>query len=356
MRGTLFLCVLVFKGTKWLTRIPMALVLGNFAKGFANTVVTGLKAKAGQEFWKVIDPNDPVVHAEPDWLTFDGVPFPVHKGGRQTKRPMPYKTSARRTYRVGPGYNKYGTRSYKGRGSRKMNYNKGAHVSTRRIGGALRFGGNIGSKFMGEVKNVDFGLSPAALANSGDMSSMEVNPSVTTPVNGMIQGVSGITRIGRSIRQVSLLLKGSIVVASQINKTALDTRPEVLIAVVIDTQSNGAQANSEDYFVNPLANSILSANPMRNLSFGKRFITLKTLKFTLTMPPVAWDGTNIEQAGSHTDFSMFIPLHGRKLTYSANLNTFAAIQGGAINIFASCSSTTYVPSITYNSRLRFTDA
>lgn len=333
----------------------MAVILNSFAKGFAKTVFQGLKTEgANAAFGTKSGFKRRSKAAPPQWVTDDGVPLPLNmplRGGiyKGTSAKEIGQIKRYRAKRLGRRYSRY---SYGGRANQYI-----PHAGGRsRIGGGLRFGGNVGSGgFLGEVKNIDFGKALTAIPATGAMTGGEMGPDSTHAFNGVAEGTSAITRVGREIRMLSLVIKGTVVMAAQVNQTAQDTAPTVTIVVVIDTQCNGVRPNSEDYYTNGLATDILAPQAFRNLNFGKRFLTLKTLKMTLRNPPSTWDGTNMEIAGSHRDFTLGINLKGRKQFYTSNLSTYAAMPAGAIEMFAFCSNSGYTPQLTYNSRLSFVD-
>ncbi len=226
----------------------------------------------------------------------------------------------------------------------------------RGVGLGKRSAGNRAPLPVGEIKNIDFGINATALAAPTDCSGMELNPNASTPLNGVVQGTSGVTRIERSIRQHFLSIKGTIVVTAQVGQTAADTAPECFLAVVLDTQNNALASASEDMYTNPVANAGLATQPYKKLTSGKRFVTLKRLKFRLPQPVMAWNGTTVEQGGFHKDFEFNIPLKGRKLTFADNVNTNAGINSGVINLFGCVNNNSMAPKVMYNSRLYFSDA
>ncbi len=280
------------------------------------------------------------------------------------KKPMPggvkragqglggtFKKTRSGGYRSGPKLG-LGTAKY---GRRRMGFMPQPY-GYGRIGTGRRTGGQRLPLGHGEVKNHDTGLSPTVLTAPTDWAGAEVNPSATTPLNGVPQGDSEVERIGRSLREVSLLVKGTIILPAQTSQTAADTTPEIFIAVVRDTQCNGAAPNSEDCFKLPLADAALACNPFRNLAFGPRFKVLKIMKFRMPMPTIAWNGTTIEQGGVHRDFSCFLKLNNHKTTFSGALATFASMQNDAISIFAVANNISTGPKISYAIRLRYTDS
>ncbi len=185
-----------------------------------------------------------------------------------------------------------------------------------------------------------------------DASGGEENPSATITLNTVIQGDGESNRDGRQIVMKKISVVGCVRQALQTNQTATENAPLVLIALVHDTQTNGALLNSENVFVNPSADAELATKPFRNLQFIKRFRVLKRLQLKLQQPTVVWDGTNIEQGGLFTPFKMHVPLN-IPVNYSGTSETIANTVDNSLHIIAYCNDTSTVPRLLYNSRLRF---
>jgi len=57
------------------------------------------------------------------------------------------------------------------------------------------------------------------------------------------------------------------------------------VAIVLDTQTNAAQMNSEDCFKNTAGLAAAAVVPHKNLLFGKRFRILKERLFNMDVKP-----------------------------------------------------------------------
>lgn len=207
-----------------------------------------------------------------------------------------------------------------------------------------------------ETKFYDTSLVLSALTAPTDASGGEKNPSATICLNSVVQGDGESNRDGRQITMKSIQIKGSVVTASQSTQSTADSAASCFIALVLDTQTNGALLNSEDVFTNPSANAAGATTLFRDLQFAKRFKVLATRQFTLGNPGIANDTGatgGLVQNGLRKDFQMFVPLNNIRTLYSGTTETIANITDNSLNIIAFCSTTTQAPALTYNARLRF---
>ncbi len=205
-----------------------------------------------------------------------------------------------------------------------------------------------------ELKFYDQSLADAVLTVSTTSAGGEHNPSATISLNTVVQGDGESNRDGRQISMVSIGVRGNIRVNPKVDQTSMDSASINFVALVLDTQTNGALLRSEDVFVNIAADNEMTAQPWRNLSFTKRFRVLasQTVTFERTQE-TSFDGTNIEMGGLIQPFNMFVDLKGMKTTYSNTSETIANIVDNGLNIVAFTSSGGMVPLLNYSSRLRF---
>lgn len=250
-------------------------------------------------------------------------------GAPNRKRPRPQYFA---------GYTSASSRPFK-----KPRRNTSRRRSNYRIGGFLGI----------ETKFYDTSLVASALTAPTDASGGEHDPSATICLNTVTEGNGESQRDGRSCVAKSLFIEGCIEVPAQVNQTILDTACNVMIAVVWDKFTNGAQLSSEDVFSNPSASAKTAAMPFRNLENSQRFQILKKKKIKLYHPETAYDGTNMEQSGYQMPFKFFIKLPNIKTNYSATTETIANIKDNSFHIIAYCTSVGLAPTITYQSRLRF---
>lgn len=208
--------------------------------------------------------------------------------------------------------------------------------------------------FLGiETKFYDTALVAGVLAAPTDATGSEFDPSATSMISTPAVGDSEQNRDGKRIIIKNLSIKGVVRFAATINQTVIPNGEQIYLAIVLDTQSNGAQMNSEDCFKNTGANAALAASPQRNLLFANRFRILKEFRFNVPAPAVSWDGTNIELGGTDIQWETFLPLN---LPVNFNAGTTASIANvidNSLHVICYANNITRAPSISYNARIRF---
>lgn len=215
-----------------------------------------------------------------------------------------------------------------------------------------RIGGLLGI----EKKYLDIPMTSTALGASTTAASGEIVPSaiVTGCYSAPAQGDGPTNRDGSKIVICEVKFKGVISVAAQADQTAADLSCEVFLCAVQDTQTNGTQLNSEDVFVNPSGAGSTATSLFRNISYLSRFRILRIKKMTLRIPTLTFDGTNIEQSGFHSPWSITwkgkIPV---TFTTASTTADIANVTDNSIQFIAFCSSTSLAPTILGNCRMRF---
>lgn len=205
-----------------------------------------------------------------------------------------------------------------------------------------------------ELKFYDTSLVTVSVTAPTGAAGAEHNPSATISLNTVVQGDGESNRDGRQIQMTSIGVRGHIRTPVETNQTVTDETLMVMVALVLDTQTNGALLNSEDVFINPSADALLAAQPWHNLQFSKRFRVLKTQTIVFERSPeLTFDGTNMEQGAMLQRFEMFVDLKGMVTTYSAATEDIANIVDNGLNIVAFANSTALGPKLSYQARLRF---
>lgn len=207
-----------------------------------------------------------------------------------------------------------------------------------------------------ETKFLDSNLNSTALASQTSWAGCELNPATQLCFNSMVQGTSASQREGRKITNVSLEIVGTILQNAQAGQTAMDIAPTIMLALVLDTQTNGGTAtglDAENVYTNPSAVAVCNAAPLRNMNYSKRYRVLRTWTKNLTQLPAAVEGAgDIEQAGNTTPFKMFVKL-GFVTEFLGNAGTVADISTNGLFLIGTTTHTSTAPTITYNARLRF---
>ncbi len=212
-----------------------------------------------------------------------------------------------------------------------------------------RSGGFLGT----ELKFYDQKLLATALTSPTDGSGGEHDPSATVLLNTVTQGDGESQRDGRAMVMKSIFVTGVITAAVNIDETINKQQCNVVVYLVLDTQTNGATISSEQVFVNPGANALLATSPLRNLQFTQRFRILDKVHIVLPPQPSQYDGTNLEMGGIMFPFKLSANLNNMKVLFSNTTETVANITDNSLHIIAFANDLDVVPKIAYNSRLRF---
>lgn len=212
----------------------------------------------------------------------------------------------------------------------------------------VRTGGFIGV----ETKFMDTGRDQVVIASATDLTGGELDDTTMLCLTGVAQGDGQSDRDGRQIALKALYLNFNLYMPTQTNQTVGDQPPVVFLALVLDTQTNKAQAQSEDVFTNNMGVAQLNAFPWRKLENSKRFKVLWSKRYTFQNPNMVWDGTNIEQGGSTIADSVALPNLKLLANYATTGSSVASITDNSIHLYGF--STNSLASISWTSRLRFT--
>ncbi len=203
-----------------------------------------------------------------------------------------------------------------------------------------------------ERKFYDTSLVGFALTAPTDSTGGEHDQSATICMNSIVQGDGESERDGRKATIQSAYVWGNIRVAPIANPTAGVVSMTCYVALVLDTQTNGAQLSSEQVFKNDSANAFLAANPMRNMQFTQRFRILDTATVTIDQLQMAWNGANMEASGMSFPFKLSSNVVF-STQYSGTTETVANITDNSLHIIAFTSSVGAAPLLDYNARIRF---
>jgi len=209
--------------------------------------------------------------------------------------------------------------------------------------------------FLGiEKKFLDTALADTAVTAAAALTGGEYDPSSgsTGCLSCPAQGDTEQSRDGKRIVIDALVLKGYVNQGSSVGE-APEADLKIFVAVVLDTQTNGAQLNSEDVFKS-LSNSLATAVcPMKNLLFGNRFRILKSHVFDVSPQGIAPASATLAHNALRRDFDWYIPFKGG-LPVNLNAGTTADVANvidNSIHVVAFATDTG--ASIGYNARIRF---
>lgn len=213
----------------------------------------------------------------------------------------------------------------------------------------LRTGGFLGI----ETKFYDTSVYATSVSIATDASGGEADPTTVNCISAPAQGDTEQNRDGNRIMIKSAFVTGCVIQPSQANQTSADNPTAVCVYLVLDKQSNGAQLNSEDVFKNQMGQIIGNASPLRNLQYSSRFQVLAKRVLQLEQPPMAYDGTNIEQGGSQKLFTLSwkgqLPVQFQGGATSAGVS---GVLDNSLHVIAFANHTV-APTISYNARIRF---
>jgi len=220
-----------------------------------------------------------------------------------------------------------------------------------------RTGGFLGK----ELKFIDYELAAHALVATVAGSECDPQSSVDC-LNATAQGDTEQNRDGRRQFTHSIMIKGYVDFhPSKATATFSLDSCFVKLALVLDTQTNGAQLNAEDVFVDP-SSTYLDSTLVRNLQYTSRFKVLKMI--TIKVPPMiggyCGDGTTNLADGcrTHVPFSCYYNFKTPLVTSYTNTTAVVAnIADNSLHLIAIKSKTTenaQVRQLNYYSRCRFT--
>jgi len=206
-----------------------------------------------------------------------------------------------------------------------------------------------------ERKFYDNGIAATNIASPTDASGGEMDPSSGT-IGTPAVGDGEQNRDGKQLAWLYLDLNGIINIPSQEDVANPPGAVSVYLAVILDTQTNGAQLNSEDVFKNTAGSALMAACPLKNLLFGPRFRILKAKTFQFNFVQTSVEGDNLHSTtGQQTIFRWYIPLRGLKVNHNAGTTaSIANVIDNSLHVIAySSNSVSQAPTLSYNSRVRF---
>lgn len=214
--------------------------------------------------------------------------------------------------------------------------------------GNIRTGGFIGM----EKKFHDFEKATTTVVAT--VAGSEQDPATVNCLNGIAQGDGESQRDGRNYVIDSLYIKGEVNTVAQeattANRANLKPFEEVSVALVLDTQTNGAQAAAENVFVDP-SNTELDCKLLRNLQYNTRFRVLWEENLHLDFNTLAHDGTQYYTLGTSRGFKIWLPNLKIPVTTTGTSANVSVISNNSLHMIAV--SRAGLARIEYHGRLRF---
>jgi len=222
----------------------------------------------------------------------------------------------------------------------------------------VRTGGLLGieTKFL-DCQATDLDIPSPTGAAGGEM-----NPEggCTGCLTAPATGDGPTNRDGNRIAMKSILVKGLVQTSNQSAQSAADIVSPVFLALVLDTQTNGATLNSEDVYTNPSANAQCNVALFRNMSFTSRFKVLAStiVEFpSLAMANNTGAAGGIVREGLGVPFTLSANLKGLKVQFTTGSTTadVANVIDNSVHLlaFSTDAADAMNYGLTYNSRLRF---
>lgn len=217
--------------------------------------------------------------------------------------------------------------------------------------------------FLGvEKKFYDTARGPTNVPSDSGCASGELDPTLNTAgastpgcLSCPAQGDGPENRDGKRIVAKYMEIKGLLNRPVSEDQATCPAYSKVFVALVLDTQTNGAQLNSEDVFKNITGDVAGSVNPIRNLLFGSRFRILKSEIFDLDMYGTQFGVSNGGAAGKSQTFSWFVPLNNLIINFNAGTTSDVAnVIDNSLHLIAfGPNAAVPITTLAYNARLRF---
>lgn len=241
----------------------------------------------------------------------------------------------------------YGRQGYKKRKvSRKINRirNKRARaVALSRKNPYLRTGGfsNIELKFY----DTFFATDEVATTWTGG----EIDPLTKLNLCSPQNGTGESNRDGKNFTIKHLMIKGQVNYEWTNDQPDLSNGGLVMIKVVLDTQTNGAQCQGEDIMDDSQDPKALA---FRNLDYRTRFKILASRTVSI-VPTVAFpDGSNTGTVtGQAKPFSVYLKNLNIGVSTNGNAGTIADIMDNSLHVIACATNAGF--NVMYKSRARF---
>lgn len=213
--------------------------------------------------------------------------------------------------------------------------------------------------FLGvEHKFVDYVFGASTVANAAALTGGECDPATVNCLSAVAIGDAHNTRDGKKIVLESILIRGKIQRGAYENFISPYTaiNHSVFVALVLDTQTNGAQLNSEDVYINPSATQAANSVPIRNRLFSGRFRILKCEVFKIAYETLAMgDATHGSAHAANTHFDWYIPFKtGLHINFNAGTTADVAnVIDNSLHVIAFTDCTSFVPTLLYNARVGY---
>lgn len=221
--------------------------------------------------------------------------------------------------------------------------------------GRRRMNARIGGYLGIEKKFLDCYASLVVIPAPTDCTGGEMQPEggCTNALSVPAQGDGETNRDGKNITFKSIFITGTVTQTALTTQATAITPPTIFVALVMDTQTNGTAINSEDVFTNPNDTALVNGFPLRNLQYSSRFRVLAHKTFTLGPVTAFNDAAGTGTAIPTTKTFTLSHVGDIPMRFSNTTADVANAVDNSLHLIAFATSTSYVPKISYNSRMRF---
>lgn len=210
-----------------------------------------------------------------------------------------------------------------------------------------RTGGFLGQ----ELKYYDTSFGPTPVVAT--ITSAETDPLTVLTLSAPAQGDGAQNRDGKQIIIKNINVRGEVHRENVSAQTTVPGHMVVVVALVLDQQSNGAQLNSEDVYNQPGVGN--TTNAVRNLEYSKRFKVLAYERLEFDSPPFIWNGSNMNVGGSVKKFEW-----NKKVNIPVNFTTgttagISNVVDNSLHVvaWATIATTPDIAYLEYAARIRF---
>lgn len=215
----------------------------------------------------------------------------------------------------------------------------------------VRTGGYLGI----ERKFLDVYASDVAVQAPTDASGAEIQPEggCTGCLSAPAQGDGEQQRDGRKI-----VIKSAFVVVTVRPSVAQDAvdilaSPVIYVALVLDTQTNGATIVSEQVFTNPNDTAYVNTYPIRNLQYSSRYRVLDHKIMNMGPATAGTDGANTNSINCNLRTCTLKYNGDLPVTFTNTTADVANVADNSLHIIAYATHTSMTPVLSYISRVRF---
>lgn len=211
--------------------------------------------------------------------------------------------------------------------------------------------------FLGiEKKFFDTWASNVILSAPTDCSGGEIQPEggCTSCLSAPAQGDGEQNRDGKKITAKSIFISGNVRSAALADQADALAAPVVYVALVLDTQANGATVVSEQVFTNPNDTAFVNTMPLRNLQYSSRYRVLAHKTLNLAPTVATTDGANTTSIAPQQKPFTLSWTGELPITFTGTTADVANVADNALHLIAFNNNASWTAcSISFNSRMRF---